>query len=122
VKKSLAPCALLLALATATITTATAAPAADPPIQAGRCTSPVALPAGDPSLDQLAADARAVWHELSPEVREMVDEMLASRDKRNPVATMARSGCDLKPSGRSVLQFSAAPPLAGPAASATRRA
>jgi hypothetical protein len=112
VKKHLAPCALLLALAT---TTATVAHAAEQSFQASRCASAVAVQTGDPSLDQLASDAQALWHELSPEVREMVDEMLASRDKRNPIATMARSGCDLQP-------FSAARPLPGRAASATRPA
>lgn len=82
-KKSLAPCALLLALAT---TLATAAPAADPPFQAGRCASAVAVQTGDPSLDQLASDAHAVWHDLSPEVREMVDELMASRGLDAPDA------------------------------------
>ncbi len=85
-KKYLAPCALLLALATATVTTATAAHAAEQPFQAGRCASPVALQTGDPSLDQLASDAQAVWHELSPEVREMVDELMASRGLDAPDA------------------------------------
>ena len=113
--KFTAPCALLLALAA---TFASVAQAAQPE----RCPIPVAAQKGDPSLDQLASDARAVWHELSPEVREMVDEMLASRDKRNPIATMARAGCDLKAPGRSILRLSAARPLPGPAASATRRA
>ena len=70
--KFTAPCAVLLALAA---TFASVAQAAQP----GRCADPFAVQTGDPSLDQLASDAHAVWHELSPEVREMVDELMVSR-------------------------------------------
>jgi hypothetical protein len=117
--KSTTPCAVLLALAAAS---APVAHAADPPFQAGRCVVPVTAQAVDASTDQLVSDARAVWHELSPEVREMVDELLASRGKRNSIATMARAGCDLKAPGRSVPRLSAARPLPRQAASATRPA
>ncbi|RZS54747.1 hypothetical protein [Sphaerotilus mobilis] len=54
--------------------------------------APVAAPASDARLDQFVADARALWPDLSPDVREMVLELVRSRGRQAELA--AFSGLD----------------------------
>lgn len=48
----------------------------------------MAVPVSDARLDQFVADARALWPELSPDVREMVLELVRSHGRQADLATL----------------------------------
>jgi hypothetical protein len=51
--------------------------------------SPIASPVSDARLDQFVADARALWPDLSPDVREMVLELVRSRGRHAELAAFS---------------------------------
>lgn len=48
----------------------------------------VSAPVADARLDQFVADARALWPDLSPDVREMVLELVHSRGRQADLAAL----------------------------------
>jgi hypothetical protein len=48
----------------------------------------VSAPVADARLDQFVADARALWPDLSPDVREMVLELVRSRGRQADLAAL----------------------------------
>lgn len=48
----------------------------------------VSVPVSDARLDQFVADARALWPDLSPDVREMVLELVRSRGRQADLAAL----------------------------------
>jgi hypothetical protein len=63
-------------------------PASVPAAMPATMPASVSAPVADARLDQFVADARALWPDLSPDVREMVLELVRSRGRQADLAAL----------------------------------